>query len=120
MTVNRPDFNTGTAPKKRSLFASNETEYSLSLRVLPSAIQKLGSKQQREIKNALREIDDLLYTLVTSSYEQAQAEYQSASDPKPKSPKAPSHCASDPKPQAPQAETQAESETKSAKRKLSK
>lgn len=85
---------TSSAQKKRSFFASNEDIYSLSLKILPDAIKMMSSKEQREIKNALREIDDLLYTLICNQNENSQANYSSANNPPDPTPQA------DPMPQA--------------------
>lgn len=79
MSARRPVDNVAKSPqKKRSLFAANEDNYSLSLKVLPSAMEKINSKKQREIKNALREIDDILYTLIYSQDEATKEQYDAA------------------------------------------
>ena len=79
MSTKRPVDNVASVPqKKRSLFAANEDDYSLSLKVMPSVLKKLNSKTQREIKSALRGIDDLLYAAIHSQDEVTNEQYLAA------------------------------------------
>jgi len=92
------------------LFTASEDDYSLSLKVMPSVLEKLNSKTQREIKSALRNIDDVLYAAIHSQNEATNEQYLAANNPvKPSI-----------EPQFTEAHTQtkAEAETKGAKKKL--
>ena len=67
MKAKRPVVSEAATPqKKKSIVVSNEDLYSLSLKILPSEWDKVSRSEQREIKNALRDIDDLIYTLLYS------------------------------------------------------
>lgn len=65
MTKHQPS-SSKVSSKKTSIVSVSEDEYSLTFKITKESWESIKKRQQREIKAALRDLDDSIYALLES------------------------------------------------------